>query len=414
MVGGAQQLSTDPTAAVECHELDNRYIPLRVCDLVQALARDCSASGLDAVACEHFIERLRAAIELEACQRERELDDAYSFFNPDRDTLPAAAGDAGARTEDGYRQLFARLRQLLDKANFEPLSDVSVTHAIQLANTHGLRIQLDASRIEELSVFVRGSGSTQRKTRSWRAPLKVRTLEVPVYRRLVVIARLKNDPHVLIKMFKDIPEKDVDVLLPHASVSMGWLDRLFMMGGGAGVVGSTATQTFKILSAGLLAVSRLLWVLMVGAMMLMWRTFSGYRSARHKRDWQRTQHLYYHNLANNSAALHILLSMTAQEEMKEAVMAYLLSACTHTVRCESDLKTAAEKYLRDRFGVAVDFDVTDAVQTADRHGLWADRPALRALSLDAAIARLERAPNPNVASGAYAGRRGEPARAPAM
>jgi hypothetical protein len=132
---------------------------------------------------------------------------------------------------------------------------------------------------------------------------------------------------------------------------------------------------------------------MIGAMMLLWRTFSGYRSARHKRDWQRTHHLYYHNLANNSAALHILLSMTAQEEMKEAVMAYLLCARSSSIRGESDLKAEAEEYLRERFGVEVDFDVSDAVRTVERYELWEDRAGLRVISISEATERLERFPH---------------------
>jgi hypothetical protein len=322
---------------------------------------------------------------------QRDLEEFYGAFNPDRDTI-ALRPDNEARTPEGYADLRRRLCHLLDKANFEQLDDMSVRRAVRLANTHGLRIQLDPSRIEELLVFARGRGTVHRVRRSVRSGMKRQTVVLSVYRRLVVIARLKGDPHVLIKMFKDIPERDVEVLLPHAEVTMNWLDRALMLGGGAGVVGSTATQIMKI---GLLAISRLLWVLTMGLAMLLWRTFSGYQKARHKRDWQRTQHLYYHNMSNNAAALHMLISMTKQEEIKEAALAYMLCLLGDTPPAGAEeLKTRAEKYLYEKFGAEVDFDVEDAIEKLERLGLWADRSELRVVSMEEAMVLLESASRP--------------------
>jgi hypothetical protein len=212
-----------------------------------------------------------------------------------------------------------------------------------------------------------------------------------VYRRLVVIARLKGDPHVLIKMFKDIPEEDVEALLPHAEIRMNWSDRLFMLGGGAGVVGSTGAQVAKIVSASLLAISRLLWVVTFGFCVLVYRTFNGYRLARHKRDSQRTRHLYFQNVANNAGTLAVLMSMIAQEDIKEAVLAYLLCATDeHPVGSPAELQARADAWLQQRFGIDVDFDAEDAIETLDRLGLWQDRAALRVVAPSEAVSRLNK------------------------
>jgi len=173
-------------------------------------------------------------------------------------------------------------------------------------------------------------------------------------------------------------------------------------------VGSTATQITKV---GLLAISRLLWVVTMGLAMLLWRTFSGYQKARHKRDWQRTQHLYYHNMSNNAAALHMLISMTKQEEIKEAALAYMLCLLSEKPPADAEeLKAAAEKYLYDKFGAEVDFDVEDAIDKLDRLRLWADRSALRVVSMEEAMIILEDASRPPVrisvsANGSQNGRR---------
>jgi hypothetical protein len=391
-------LTHDPTAAVECHEIDNRFVPLRICDLVSVLAEHCGGRGLDAEACGAFVKAVTAVIEQEAAAFQRELEDTYSFFNPDRETLPWC-GDASARTSEGYRSLAARLEYLLDKANFERLDDVAVDRAVQVASTYGFRVQLDPSRIEDFSIYVRGEGTIERTRWSLRAPIRGRPCTLPVYRRLVVIARLKGDPHVLIKMFKDIPEEDVEALLPHAEVRMNWSDRLFMLGGGAGVVGSTGAQVAKIVSASLLALSRLLWVVAFGFCVLVYRTFNGYRMARHKRDSQRTRHLYFQNVANNAGTLSVLVSMIAQEDIKEAVLAYLLCATgERSVGSPAELQARADAWLKQRFGIDVDFDADDAILTLDRLGLWQDRAAMQVTAPSAAISKLrEQYHNPRTA-----------------
>lgn len=380
------QLGQDPTARIECHRVDNRFVPLRLCDLADALVDDCAAADRDT--CRRFVEALTAVIEQEAAAFERELVDQYSFFNPDRDTLPLAS-DTAARTPAGYAALSATLNYLLDKANFERLDDVEVDRVLRVACSYGVRVQLDPSQIDDFAIFVRGQGQIQRTRRSWRAPWNGRLFPLQVYRRLVVIARLKNDPHVLLKVFKDIPDEDVEALLPHARVTMTWVDRLFMFGGGAGAVGSTGMQVVKILSAGILAVSRLLWVVLFGMAVLLWRTFSGYRSAHNRRDSQRTRHLYYQNVANNVGALHMLVSMIAQEEAKEALLAWFMCAPGQPlVSSGEELGSRVETYLKERFRVDVDFDWPDAVRTLARLELWRDPERLLVLPPSEAIARL--------------------------
>lgn len=388
MRASRSQLVRDPTAHIECHHVDNRFVPLRVCDLARVLGEDCARNGIEPGQSAAVIDALSAVIEQEAMAFERELEDQYSFFNPDRETLPLR-GDAATRTPEGYRALDARMRYLLDKANFERLDDVAVDRAIRVASSHGFRVQLDPSRVEDFCVFVRGMGQVQRTRRCLRAPIKGKAQSLLVHRRLVVMARLKGDPHILLKMFKDIPEEDVEALLPHAEITMSWIDRLFMLGGGAGAIGSTTAQVTKIVSASLLVVSRLLWVVLVGAAVLLWRTLTGYRAARAKRDSQRTRHLYFQNVANNSGTIQMLTSMTTQEEIKEATLAYLLCASSpEPISSEGELGTKVETYLRSRFGIQVDFDVTDAARTLDRLGLWQNRERMQVVPLTTAVSRL--------------------------
>lgn len=367
-------IASDPTAAIETHEIDDRFIPVRATELIAALVEYAADRGLPCKDLREFAHALRAVIEQEAAAFAREMADAYAPFNPDRETLPQE-NESYFRTSDGYTAMHARLEYLMDKANFERLNDVQIGQALQVASSQGLTVRLDPGRIEELSLWIRGYGEIERTRRTWKRPIRGVTHKLEVYRRLAVVARLKGDPHILIKLFKDIPEEDVEALLPHAEISMNWWDRAFMFSGGLGAISST---TMKILSGGLLAVSRILWTLSVGCAILAWRVFHGYRRTRVQRDSQRTRHLYYQNLSNNLGSIYTMVSLISQEELKEAGLAYFICATADPpIQSVGDLKSRCESLLTVRFGSPVDFDVADAVHTLDRMKLWSDRPSWR-------------------------------------
>ena len=377
-------LAVDPTAGIEVHQPDDRFVPIQPGELVAALSRDAARFGTCAAELRPLAELLQSVLAQEAAAFERTLLELYSPFNPDRDTL-ALTDLSAARTPQNYSELAGRLERLFDKANFERLSEVQIAAAIRAANTHGLKVRLRPERVETLAVWVRGRGTAERRVRTWRSPLRPERRVVPVYRRLAVVARLRDDPNVLLKMFKEIPIEDVEALLPHAEVEMNWFDRVKMFSGGAGALGSTATKVF-----GVLALTKLLWVVTIGLATLMVRTFLGYRRARINRDWQRTRHLYYQNLANNAGVIHKLVAMIAQEELKEALLAYAFCAApgSTALRKPEELDRRIETYLLQRFGAQVDFDGPDAIRTLERLELWNDRTALRVVPPQQALGRL--------------------------
>jgi len=397
-------LARDPTAGTATHRPDNRFIPVRADTLVQALAAGAQLPAEQRLRLRRFTHALIARLDREASEFEWALAEMYQSFNPDRDTIPEPR-DTAARSPAGYADLSRRISYLLDKANFERLEPVGVEQAMRLARVRGMTVRLRPDRVEELSIWVRGHAFRRDRLRTWRHPWRGEPVEVAVYQRLVVVARLRDDPHVLIKAFKDIPECDIEALLPHAEVRMTWFDRVKVVSGGAGVLGTTATKVAPLIttvSSIFLVLSQAMWVLLFGAGLLTWRTVHGYRNARLHRDSQRTRNLYFQNMANNAGALHLLTSMIAQEEIKEAALAYvtcLVSGSRPTgedeagpIRDSDELRRRVEHVLRREFDVEVEFDVNDAISTISRLSLWRDRDGFRVLPVEEATAALEKSP----------------------
>lgn len=385
MSDDAHDLLQDPTAKTAWHRLDDRFVPLRPGDLIAALLDDAQRFGIERSTLSLFYDALCARVYRQSHQLQLEADELYANFNPDRDTQPIC-NLAARRTSQSYAELHAKLEFLLNKANFEKLTGVEIERVINAATSHGFRVRLNASRIESLEVWVRGRGTIERVFRDWRNPIKGKPRTLHVFRRLVVVARLKADPHVLVKMFKDIPEDDVEALLPHAEVQMNFYDRLMLVGSGAGALIPTALKLLSLAAA----LTQLLWALLVGAGTLIVRTVLGYRRAYLNRDWQRTRHLYFQNLSNNVATIQTLVAMIAQEEIKETLLAYVFCVGTYAskINTPEELEAAARAYLLEKFGAEVDFDVHDAIAKLSRLGLWSDRARLNALEPAMALLRL--------------------------
>jgi hypothetical protein len=258
------------------------------------------------------------------------------------------------------------------------------------ARRRRLSVRVDPSRVERLEVWIRGQGTSIITCRPWWTPWRKEEHHIPIFRRLVVVAQLRGNPHVIIKAFKEIPEADVKSLLPHAEVTMSALDRLKLLGTSAGTLGLTITKLLKMFAA-FAAFWSLAWVLVIGLVTLSVRALLGYRNARTQRNWERTRHLYFQNLGNNVPALQMLLATVKQEELKEILLAYLF--CLPKEEGEPaaprQIEHDIEAYLAERFGMRVDFDWPDAVEKLDRLDIWLSREESRVVPLDVAIERLQ-------------------------
>lgn len=359
---------------------DDRFIPVRASDLVHHLAHDAARFGLDADAVRSFAGALGEVIDRETGTFERRLADAYARFNPDRDTLTAA--DLEPATPDEYELLCTQLAYLLDKANYEELSDVEIAQAVLRAGTRNLSVRVDPTRIEFLRLWIRGRGETTKRERCRWRPWQHQETKVSVFKRLMIVARLKDESYVRLKLFKEIPEAEVEALLPHAEATMSLWDRIKLLGTGAGTLGVTVMK----IAVGFAAIWTLAKILLVGIATLGIRSALGYRNARINRDWQRTRHLYFQNMGNNASALQLLVATVKQEEFKEVLLGYVLS---HSGEAETPqpptLCEHVEQYLHDQFGVDVDFDIADAEGKLARLGLRGEEQDSVILPIDQAI-----------------------------
>lgn len=366
---------------------DNRFIPVGSDDLIEYLSTDTETFGEESSRITEVSRWMVRILEQEKSAFERIITRAYSRINPDRETIDLLNGNPPGDSE--FRLLNSKVQHMLEKANFEQLSDDQVEMALEAGSTHGIKVKLDENSLEELSIWVRGRSTAPYHRRTVRHPIKGETSTVAIFNRLALITRPSGESNVQVRLFKDIPIRDVEALLPNANVSMGLRDAVMMIGSGAGAVWTVIS---KVLAVGLVAASQLLWVVAVPLAGLFWKVFSGYRRAIKDRDSNRAKHLYFQSLGANRSAIHLISFMICEEEIKEAVLLYTFCLDVENddrLTSESAIKAEIEEYLRKLTNVDVDFDIEDAIETLERLGLWKKRSELRVISLDEASKKLE-------------------------
>lgn len=358
------------------------FLPLPKGKLVNALIdRITKKLGAEAPA-ERLLNLLDVVIHLDNRERLERLKQDYAEFDPDHEIEPSALADA-AQVNDRVKRFLVQFDELVERANFIRLSDEEVKAAIAQASHYGLRVTVDFESFEAMHVYARGEAIERRLSRHWRKFYRKTLLDTPVYKRMVVALRMKQTASskgemrpqfIYLKMFKDIPKVDVEMLLPTTNVEMTWFDKgqIFVP-----TMSGLAYSLFKI-SAAAWAITQLttgalltIGGLLVGSCGYALKTFFGYARTRDRYQLRLTRRLFFQNLYNNAALLFRLQDSAEGQEYREASLAYVLMLGEGVGAAISVSETGrrVERFLQKRFDLEVEFDAIDAVASLSRLGL---------------------------------------------
>ena len=390
------------------------YIPLRRQELLDLF---CRLDGVTPQQCEQWnvISKLLASLfHFEFLRDIETLAEDYAPFDPDRETTVLRQVSA-LRREESLDNLFSTFGGMLKKANFHHVTEAELQTALEGRSRWGLSMDVDFSIFDRLAVYVRGKTRGKRSFRNWKRFWKLEEVEIPIFRRLVIMLKLREDSKarigpevstntVYLKAFKDIPQEDIEMLLPGAKLKMSNIDKTKL---------TFPLLTFVILSAwnvvvmpvlkfvglaffqgpvGAGAVS--LWGLAAASGTYGYRSYYSYNFTKNQYSLQLTRSLYYQNLDNNAGVLHHLLNEAEHQEWREAMLGYFclwkyapLGGWTIT-----QLDDFIEDFLEKHTKVKVDFEIHDALVKLKRFGLVSEEEGtLRIMPIEHAIDRLHEA-----------------------
>jgi hypothetical protein len=387
-----------------------RFIPVSRYGLRAKLIGMLAEGGGDRKAWGRALDCLAAWRHQEHRRRLLDLIEDYLPFCPDSDTANLLELGIGAR-DKARAEFIAGIETMLAQANFARLSRDDVQCLLVEQSPYGLNLKVDLSEFDEALLYYRGTGTMVREERNpWRLYLRKDRLDVPIFERLFLLLKLKpaeiriaeimastqvdrayaarevakarahfptgvSSDYIYVKMFKRIPQVDIEMLFPNTQVAFRPFDKLKLMvtaGGGtvAGVAG-TATKLLAATNPFTLAFG------VFGLSAVIFRQAMKFFHTRNHYMMVLAQNLYFCSLANNRGALTLIADGAEEEDVKEDMLLYAFLA-RHPSGHDAlpQLKTLVTRFLAERCGVSVNFDAEDALKrlradglvSADAHG----------------------------------------------
>ncbi len=338
----------------------------------------------------------------------RELKKLYQLFNPDRETITHNTLLTPLESKKKEIEFFKEIKTLLKKANYIQLTNQMLFEALNKVSPYGVQVNVDFDDFEKIEIYFRGEAIQYDQLRDAKKLfLTKKEIKEPIYRRLFVIIKpkllhtrakeialeskkdlekvkkklKKHKPHLLldelhkniyIKLFKNIPHSDLEMICPNTKVKMTLFDKIKLsVVGGGGTIGGISTLLTKLSVASTNPISTLIAIGTFFAIL-----FRQVKEVLYKRNHylaKLSQRLYFHNLDNNEGAISHIVNSAFVEESKEALLVYLfLESFKKSVSIEQ-LDSAIEEYFDKEYKTKIDFEVDDGIRKLKELGLIYER-----------------------------------------
>lgn len=385
------------------------FIPIRCADLIDLLASDKGSIAGQEMTREQRQQFLQFAKLLMAYYhrifhaRLQQLKNDYAPFDPDADTkvFKTLSPDERGKAQD---RLFEDFCSLLERANYKRMTRAEIEKEMEGSSYWGIDMDVEWNVFERLEMFHRGDVVGHRTRRHWLKIWQKLDISVPSWQRMVLIVkqqphkRLGPNPdteHVFLKLFKDIPRMDLEMLLPGTRIKMRMTERGKL---GASLASSIGYVGWK-LSAVSVALVRESILALYGPVALVlgyaYKTWSGFATTKQTYMLQLTQSLYYQNLDNNGGVIYRLLDEAEEQEIREALLAYfyLWRFAVDRPWTAAELDDYIELDIEKRLELPIDFEIDDALAKLERLQLLIkDGNGYRVRPIELAIAALEEPP----------------------
>ena len=404
----AKVATVDPHSEAAAGFGREKFLPVTRHALLDRLTAPKLWPNGDAVQARRFMRYLDYWRRHSYAARLLELEQTYEPFSPDSDLLKTRTFTPEERAAM-QKRLVRQMAELLEQANFTRVDPSNVHFILTKDSAYGLDLQVDLDAFEECLIYYRGATTITEHRRDVRkAYMRWKEVKVPVFQRLCLLFKLKpfdvrvrevmqekkierkeaeriirqlrgllpatvTSDYVYIKMFKNLPRSDVEMIFPNTMVRFRMFDKIkfgVTAGGGVGMgVFGTAGKIAMASNPYTLAAA----VAGLGGIAL--RQATAFINQRTRYMVVLAQNLYFHAVADNRGVMTLLADRAAEEDIKEEVLLYsVLAKEPVNIRDLKAVDEAIEQYLKDTFEIDVDFDVEDALRRLKADGVVAELP----------------------------------------
>ena len=373
-----------------------RFIPFRKREIVNMLLENGKfKSEQDKKDFERLCGMVESLFHFEFHEILERLKDNYYPMNPD---LQKRRSFTREEINICSQKVFDDLRKILNYANFEEITPEEIDEAFGTSAVLSINVRIDRDDFEEVHFYHRGVRTEAVPIKKWFG-LRTVTQNHEILERVCLFVRFKPkeyfgekklrdlpyDPGTtLIKLFKDVPKEDLEILFPNCRASMTKKDALIL--GVPALVGGVALMATKVLPAlivialiaatyfgyrgaveedtmkkGIAALSALI---AIGGFVL--KQWIKYKNMKYQFQKELSDNLYFRNLVNNAGVFHALIDAAEEEECKEAFLAYYFLYTSDKDLTEIELDKMIEGWFEKKFDCKFDFECPDALNKLER------------------------------------------------
>jgi hypothetical protein len=340
------------------HNKLERFIPITLIELQEEVTK---LQIIDENLLVEFTNKLRSYYHTQFYGDLLKLKTNYHPFNPDRDTITLKSFSKEELILKEKR-LLDDIVPLLNSANYEQLTQDSINKAIKETSPYGVDVSVNFEEFDNLHLFFRGSAIREEKQRTINSfYLKKELVKTKIYRRLFLFFKqqVKGKELIYLKLFKDIPQSDLEMLFPNIKVKISLLDKIkLIITGGGGTIAGTVTLLSKM-AVSLEPIALL--TALGGFLAILGRQITSIFTHRTKYMAKLTKNLYFYNLDNNAGAISHILDTAEDEEVKEVFLAYLFILYAEKSLTKKELDHSIEEFIYNTFSIPMNFEIEDAL-----------------------------------------------------
>jgi hypothetical protein len=402
----------------------DQFIPVRRSEMLSALAKQGAFANDDEREKFRFlVETLKSICHYEYFGLLERLRHDYYYFSPE--IAPHVAQDSEV-IDCAYADLLRSVDEVLKGANFNELPCTEVDDAHRRRTVLKVEITAPLDDFRDVRFYRRGRHVEQFEVADWFG-LRRRAVEAEVYDDVVMLVAMKSHAEigsrrklrilerrkivpgsVLLKYFRNIASSDLHALFPNARVVMSNTDKIalgvpaiaasipillnlyatitvlfLVVGFYLGMRGAVEDKDMKTAFAAVTAL-----VALGGFAVGQWVRYQR-QSLKHQIEL--TDNVYFRNINNNAGIFDYMIGAAENQACKEAILAYHFIRTASSPPTAEELDGRVEAWLRDTFGIDLDFKVDKALATLERLGLLQRQgQRLAVLPLAGARAQLHR------------------------
>lgn len=359
----------------------SQYIPISKAKIKNALLERVQIDEAARGELENLFKMFEVIWHHDLHHNLEDLKEGYESMNPD-------VHSEITYTKSELDSFLGTLDSAMIDGNWAPVTTQELDEALEGEDVLAISLDVRFDEFKEMKLYKLGYHHDEIEVSSLYG-LKKETKTVKIFDKILTVLEFKDEEwfmeerkrkkHYLgddgkgvhIRLFRDVPHLDMEVIFPNTSPSMRTLEKIKISAPLIGGVVSLGMKYIPILfggNSGSTSLSLIGGILTaLGTYVL--KTYTSYQKTREKFRSLVAKDMYFKGLANNESVLTYIVDMAEEQEVKEAICAYMFVLQSSVPVNEEQVDDHIEQWLKNTFGIDIDFEVDDALAKLEKMNL---------------------------------------------